>query len=176
MAGSTSFGQLIQIGHVVPNLEEAVRYWLDRGVGPFYQMTHVGLPVQVYRGEPTDVDVGVAISYSGPIQIELIVQHNDAPSLYRDFLAEHPEGGLHHLAFLTDSLEAAIAEAEALGTPMVQQWTDQLGGRSAFLERRSPAEPYVELFEATPTQLGFFEQVEKATQRWDGEEPHRIVG
>jgi len=24
--------------------------------------------------------------------------------------------------------------------------------------------------------LGFFEQIEKATQQWDGDEPHRIVG
>jgi hypothetical protein len=38
--------------------------------------------------------MGVALGYSGPIQIELIVQHNDAPSLYRDFLAERPQGGL----------------------------------------------------------------------------------
>jgi len=176
MAGSTSFGQLLQFGHVVPDLESGIKYWLDRGVGPFFEMSHVPLPVQVYRGEPTDIDMGVALSYSGPIQIELIVQHNDAPSLFRDFLAEHPRGGLHHVAFLTESLEAAIAEGEALGTPLVQQWTDQLGGRYAYLERRSPAEPYVELLEATPTLLGFFAQVEKEARRWDGEEPHRLVG
>jgi 4-hydroxyphenylpyruvate dioxygenase-like putative hemolysin len=130
----------------------------------------------MYRGEPTDIDMGVALSYSGPIQIELIVQHNDAPSLFRDFLAERPEGGLHHVAFLTESLEAAIAEGESLGTPLVQQWTDQLGGRYAYLERRSPAEPYVELLESTSTLLGFFEQVEKEARRWDGDEPHRLVG
>jgi len=46
----------------------------------------------------------------------------------------------------------------------------------SYLARRSPAEPYVELLEATPTLLGFFEQIEKASQRWDGDEPHRIVG
>jgi len=59
---------------------------------------------------------------------------------------------------------------------MVQQWTDQIGGRYAYLERRSPAEPYIELLEATPTLLGFFEQIEKEAHRWDGEDPHRIVG
>ena len=176
MAGSRSFGQLMQLGHVVPRLEDAINYWVDRGVGPFFEMTHVRLSAQVYRGEPTDIDMGVALSYSGPIQIELTVQHNDAPSLYKDFLVEHPKGGLHHLAFLTESLDAAIVEGDALGTPMVQQWTDQIGCRYAYLERRSAAEPYVELLEATPTLLGFFEQIEKATQRWDGEEPHRIVG
>ena len=104
MAGSTSFGQLMQLGHVVPNLTDAIQYWLDRGVGPFYEMTHVRLAKQLYRGEPTDVDMGVALSYSGPIQIELIVQHNDVPSLYRDFLAERPQGGLHHVAFATARL------------------------------------------------------------------------
>jgi hypothetical protein len=176
MAGSTSFGQLLQLGYVVRDLESGIEYWLNRGVGPFFEMTHVRLPVQMYRGETTNVDMGVALSYSGPIQIELIIQHNDAPSLYREFLADHPEGGLHHISFLTDSLDAAIADAESLGTPVIQQWTDLIGGRSAYLERRSPAEPYVELLEASPTMLGFFEQIEKETRRWDGSDPHRIVG
>jgi len=139
-------------------------------------MTHVRLAKQLYRGEPTDVDMGVALSYSGPIQIELIVQHNDASSLYRDFLAERPQGGLHHVAFATARLDEAIAQGEALGTPVVQQWTDQLGGRYAYLEPASASESYVELLEATPTLLGFFEQIEKAARFWDGDEPHRVVG
>ena len=176
MTGSKSFGRLMQLGHVVPNLEDAVQYWLDRGVGPFYEMTHVRLAKQVYRGAPTDIDMGVALSYSGSIQIELIVQHNDAPSLYKDFLAEHPEGGLHHLAFITESMDEAIAHAGILGTPVVQQWTDQLGGRYAYLEPQTGSESYIELLEATPTLLGFFEQIEKASRFWDGAEPHRIVG
>ena len=139
-------------------------------------MRHVRLPEQVYRNEPTDVDMSVALSYSGPIQVELIQQHNDAPSLYRDFLKERPEGGLHHLAFVTEKLDDAIAQGEAIGTPMAQQWTDQLGGRYAYLERTSDGEPYVELLEATPTLLGFFEQIQKTCARWDGEDPHRVVG
>jgi hypothetical protein len=123
-----------------------------------------------------NVDMGVALGYSGPIQIELIVQHNDAPSLYRDFLAERPQGGLHHVAFATARLDEAIAQGEALGTPVVRQWTDQLGVRYAYLEPTAASESYVELLEATPTLLGFFEQIEKAARFWDGDEPHRIVG
>jgi hypothetical protein len=104
------------------------------------------------------------------------VQHNDAPSLYRDFLAERPQGGLHHVAFASARLDEAIAQGEALGTPVVTQWTDQLGGRYVYLEPTSASESYVELLEATPTLLGFFEQIEKAARFWDGDEPHRIVG
>jgi hypothetical protein len=104
------------------------------------------------------------------------VQHNDAPSLYRDFLAERPRGWLHHVAFATARLDEAIAQGESLGTPVVQQWTDQLGGRYAYLEPTAASESYVELLEATPTLLGFFEQIEKAARFWDGDEPHRIVG
>ena len=133
------------------------------------------MKLPVAKIEPTDVDISVAISYSGLIQVELILQHNDARSLYRDFLAERPEGGLHHLAFVTHDLDAAAVEAEQLGTPIVQQWGDQLGGRYAYLDRTG-TEPYVELLEATPTLLGFFEQIERACAEWDGENPHRIVG
>ena len=176
MEGRGCFGKLLQLGYVVPKLKPAIAYWIDRGVGPFFEMTHVRLPVQEYRGEPTAFDIGVALSYSGPIQIELTIQHNDAPSLYRDFLAEHPEGGLHHIGFVTESIDEAVAHGESIGTPAVQQWSDQLGDRYAYLDRLSPAQPYVELLGATPTLLGFFEQVEKAARRWDGEETHRIVG
>jgi hypothetical protein len=83
MAGSTSFGQLLQLGHVVPDLKEGIKYWLDRGVGPFFEMSHVPLPAQMYRDEPTDIDMGVALSYSGPIQIELIVQRWDGDEPHR---------------------------------------------------------------------------------------------
>ena len=136
MAGSKSFGRLMQLGHVVPNLEDAIQYWLDRGVGPFYEMTHVRLAKQVYRGAPTDIDMGVALSYSGSLQIELIVEHNDAPSLYKDFLVEHPEGGLHHLAFITETMDEAIADAaRVLRTD--REGESVLGRRGTTPARRS---------------------------------------
>lgn len=170
------FGELLQLGHVVTDMAAAIEHWTSRGVGPFYEMTHVPLPEQMYRGKPTDVDMSVSLSYSGAVQIELIVQHNEAPSLYRDFLEERPGGGLHHIAFLTEQLDQAVAYGTEIDTPLLQQWTDRLGGRYAYLERRSAADPYIELLEVTPTLLGFFEHVQKACARWDGTRPHRIVG
>lgn len=176
MPQSAPFGELIQLGHVVTDMATAIDHWTSRGVGPFYEMEHVPLPEQLYRGKPTDIDMSVALSYSGPIQVELIMQHNEAPSLYQDFLQEHPVGGLHHIAFLTEQLEEAIAYGSELGTPMLQQWTDRLGGRYSYLDRRTSADPYFELLEVTPTLLGFFEHVQKACARWDGTRPRRIVG
>ena len=41
-----------------------------------------------YRGTASGVDMQVAVAQAGPVQIELIQQHCDRPSVYRD-LVEH---------------------------------------------------------------------------------------
>ena len=103
---SRLFGPVIQLGYVVPDIQIALKHWIDViGVGPFFLFEHMHPPEAEYRGNPTDVDISAAFSYSGEQQIELIVQHNSAPSVYADFLASHPEGGLHHFAFDAESRE-----------------------------------------------------------------------
>ena len=54
-----------------------------------------------YRGEPSPLEVSIALANSGALQIELIQQRNDAPSMYRDFLSRESRGGLHHVAYWT---------------------------------------------------------------------------
>lgn len=46
----------------------------------------------------------IALANSGPLQIELIQQRNDAPSMYRDFLAEGHEG-LQYVAYWTEDFD-----------------------------------------------------------------------
>ena len=45
-----------------------------------------------YKGQPSPVDVSLALANAGTLQIELIQQRNDAPSLYLDFLRAGHEG------------------------------------------------------------------------------------
>ena len=51
-----------------------------------------------YKGQPSPVDISLALANSGTLQIELIQQRNDAPSLYLDFLQAGHEG-LQHLGY-----------------------------------------------------------------------------
>lgn len=56
----------------------------------------------------------------GPgMQLELI-QPNDKPSTWRNFLVEHGEG-IHHVAFQVKDSKASRANAEAAGLKLVQR-------------------------------------------------------
>ena len=97
---SRHFGKITQNGYVVRDIEAAMRHWSEvLGVGPWFYLEHTPIEEFEYRGAPSDCDVAIALANSGPLQIELIQQHNDAPSLYRDFLAAGNEG-LQHIAYL----------------------------------------------------------------------------
>ena len=108
---------ITQMGYVVVDLEAAMAKWTDTlGVGPFTIIPHVAVDDGLYRGSPTQVDISVATADSGGIQLELIEQHNDVPSCYRDLFAKGEEG-LHHVAIHTHDYDAEVARYETLGCP-----------------------------------------------------------
>lgn len=76
-----------------------MHHWTERlGVGPFFHVERAPIEDFRYMGEPSDLEASIALANSGGLQIELIEQRNDAPSMYRDFLAAGNEG-LQHVAY-----------------------------------------------------------------------------
>ena len=103
---SRRFGKLRQNGYVVRDIEAALRHWTEvLGIGPFFYFERVPIEEFRYRGEPSPLDVSIALGQSGALQIELIQQRNDAPSMYKDFLDAGHEG-LQHVAYWTESMDA----------------------------------------------------------------------
>ena len=49
-------------------------------------MEHLDLNDVYYNGNDTNIDFSVALAYSGDIQIELIKQHCETPSIYNDYV------------------------------------------------------------------------------------------
>lgn len=90
---SRLFGPVIQQAYVVPDVDQAMRHWLARGIGPFY-IEHRQLR-GLHDGKPVLADISAAFAYSGDQQIEVIQVHNDVPSVYRQFIDANPQGGLH---------------------------------------------------------------------------------
>jgi hypothetical protein len=87
---SRLFGGVIQNGYVVRNIEAAMRHWIDvLGVGPWFYIDHLPVADFQYKGQPSPVDVSLALANSGTLQIELIQQRNDAPSLYQSMAEDH---------------------------------------------------------------------------------------
>ena len=124
-------GAIRQIGYVVTDLDQAMQGWLDLGVGPWFVIR--GLQMRaLYRGEPCETTISMALSNSGEMQIELIAQQDDTASIYTEFLrAEGP--GYHQLAYWTEDFEATMTAVEQAGWPVVWSGGEGFGVRFAYL-------------------------------------------
>ena len=93
---SRLFGPMRQVGIVVRDIEKAMRHWVEVcGVGPWFYAEQLPMDEFRYKGRIYDLKVSIALANSGDVQLELIQQRNDVPSLYRDFLAAGHEGMQH---------------------------------------------------------------------------------
>jgi catechol 2,3-dioxygenase-like lactoylglutathione lyase family enzyme len=110
-----------QVAILVGNLEEAVeQYWKLFGIGPWHFYTY-GKPLvkrMTYHGAPGEYRMRIALSYLGPLRIELI-EPLEGDTVYADFVREHGHG-VHHFGLLVEDMQEAIAEAEAAGLEMTQ--------------------------------------------------------
>jgi len=111
---------IAQVALVVPNLEEAVEnYHKLFGIGDWHFYTY-GKPLvkrMTYHGQPSEYKMRVALSYLGPMRIELI-EMVEGDTVYAEFVKEHGYG-VHHFGVLVEDMEAAIAQAEAAGLSMI---------------------------------------------------------
>jgi hypothetical protein len=71
-----------------------------------------------YRGEPAEYSMRLALSYLGPLRIELI-ELGEGDTVYADHVREHGYG-VHHFGILVDDIQAALTDAEAAGLKMTQ--------------------------------------------------------
>ena len=114
---------LAQVGFIVKDIEETKRKWaafLGVDVPETQLCGDYGITQTVYEGRPAPkANALLAFFDVGPgLQIELI-QPNEEPSTWRDFLNQHGEG-MHHLAFQVRDSAAQVASAEAAGLRLVQ--------------------------------------------------------
>jgi hypothetical protein len=169
-------GPVDQLGYVVEDIEGAMDHWVERlGVGPFYFMPSPPMQDLTYRGVATGARIAVALSFSGPLQIELIEPLDDEPTPYRDFLAAHGTG-LHHLARFVDDYDDTVAGYAARGME------PYFGGRGltekqrfCYFDTETHGGTCSELIE-TVEFSGFFNAIRAAASDWDGSDPIRTVG
>lgn len=164
-----------QIAWVVDDLDAAVRHWQQTaGLGPFFMGSHVGglFGDPQHRGRPTAVDISCAIAQAGPVQIELIKQHDDAPSPYRDVFAAG-ESGMHHICGLVDDVAAECRRYESLGFGIV--FTATVGGQTpvAYVDTRPMIGCMTELMGRQGLVAQMFAAVAKTAADWDGTDPIR---
>src|SRR5713101_108859 len=121
---SHRFGSIRQIAFVVHDLELALQYWTQTlGVGPFFVLRRLSPETFRYQGKPSPPPcLSIALGNSGDVQVELIQQHDEQPSAYRDFLASGREGLQHVASWLTRAeFDATMARLLAAGAVVAHE-------------------------------------------------------
>ena len=168
-----ALGPIVQLAYVPNDLDAALRHWTRNvGAGPFFTLNHVAYREARYRGQRVDIDFSMAVGYWGDMQIELVQQHNDAPSIYREFLERTGEG-LQHVGALVPDLDAAL-DANGWRSRIVQDGTTAIGQRFAYVDTVRHDGTMLELIETTPKILAAFEHMKRAAREWDGTDPIRV--
>ena len=137
--------RISHIGIAVRDLDEALRLYRDA----------LGLEL-VHVEEIPDQQVRVAMlrtgSAVGQPRIELLVPLA-AESPVGRFLAKQPAGGVHHIAYRVEDVEAALGELRSAGVALIDQAPRRGAGgaRIAFLHPRSTAGVLTELCQEDPS-------------------------
>jgi hypothetical protein len=104
----------------VAEVDEAVKGWLQIGVGPWLLLKGAKLSGYEYKGESSTPNLDVAFAQVGSLQLEVIQPPSDEKSSYRD-IVEAGAQGLQHIGWFVDDLPAAIEAAGAGGGSMLQK-------------------------------------------------------
>jgi hypothetical protein len=172
-----AFGPVMQIAFVPEDFDAAIRYWTETvGVGPFYLLEHVSLENVKYRGAPSAIDFSMAIGYWGDVQIEFIVQHNDAPSIYKAW-RDAGKSGVHHYCILTEDVGAARLLCEAQDIPVLQEGTLPGGaGEVLYVDAGEAMGGLLEILRLPQASLDLFAWMKDQAKNWDGSDPLRRLG
>ena len=116
--------QLGQIAWVVSDIQAAEKFFQDvMGVRSFVKLENIRAEdtAGTYYGKTGDYVFHLYMAYSGGTLIE-IIQPVSGQSIFRDYLDEHPEGGVQHIAYIVSDAEFnnSISELTKKGYKVIQ--------------------------------------------------------
>lgn len=169
---SRRLGAVVQTAYVVKDIHDAIRHWSSNlGVGPFYLLERLKYPEGEVDGTSGCPEISLAFAYSGDLQIELMQQHDDEPSVIHSY-PPSPINGLHHIGILSDDFRADEARLIANGLRPVGSLVSELGVRAGFFHGGPQCGGLVELVEINELVTGFFDALKRASTEWDGVTPY----
>lgn len=172
----TSLGEVMQLAYVPGDFDAALKFWIETmGAGPFFALDHVALEDVHYQGKPANIDFSLVLGYWGDIQIELIRQHNDTPSIYKSWRDEDHEG-LHHVCILVDDMAAARTAVANAKARIAQEGKVSGGGEVIYVDTGGGLGTMVEILKPAPGGREFFAMMRDAARNWDGKDPVRRLG
>ncbi len=140
-----------QVGFIVKDIRKSAEGFAKLFGTEVPPITDCGTPESgtIYRGAPSpNAKCKQAFFELVPgVDLELI-EPNEEPSTWREYLDEHGEG-IHHLGINVDDTEKAVKECEAIGLKMVQRGTyDDKSGQYTYLDGNDVCGCIIELLES----------------------------
>ena len=158
---------LFQYAYFVEDLEKSAEHWARSvDAGPFFVGAHHKADTFSYRGQPIEADVTYAFGYAGDCQIQLIQQHDDLPSIYRDM---YPNGtyGFHHVAsFVKDYVgerDRLIAQGHVMACELTANEIT-----ACYFDTRATQGCFTELHSYSDRIAATFDRWHQAHLEWDG--------
>ena len=168
-------GPLRQLGMIVRDLEQAIDHFVNvLGIGPFVVMPELQFADYNYRGtQMTGPVCTLAFAQTETVQIELIRQHDDVPSAYKDF-TDAGGDGLQHVCVWPDNVDEFEAWRQDLlnrGLIVVHEGHVE-GSPLRFCYMEKPGAAWYPMIEISEGNFPLLEQVwanlRKANAEWDG--------
>lgn len=173
---SRLFGPVRQNGYVVRDIHAAMDHWINvMGVGPWFYIDRVKTDYFRHRGQDAAVEMSIALANAGELQLELIQQRNETPSMYKEFLDAGHEG-LQHVAFWSTSYQQLYDQSLARGLKVGHE--GQIGGeqgRFAYFDSAAHPGSVIEISDISGNKGRFFDHIRRIAADWDGADPIRIV-
>lgn len=164
----------VQFAYTTPDIQRDMAEFTKRlGVGPWFVTGPFSPKQALYRGRPTELEITLAVGFTGQMTVELIQQHNDVPSVYTETVSRQGHG-FHHWGICTDRFDAEIARYEADGDGVAFTDISPRGMRIAYVDTTSRMPGMIELMESTPALQETYRMYYDSAQGWDGSEPQRV--
>jgi Glyoxalase/Bleomycin resistance protein/Dioxygenase superfamily len=162
-------GSIIQHAYTVDDIDEGMRLYTERlRIGPWFLIGPFVPAKGVYRGAETKMNLSLAVAFSGPAMVELIEQHDDAPSVYQEAKKARGGHGFHHWAIGACDFDAAAARHRALGYEAAFSDISPRGVRVVYFDTTRDLPGMLEIIEMTADAEEQYRTMYQAAQDWDG--------
>lgn len=174
-----NFGQPVngycQLGFIVEDIHAAMASFTRHvNAGPWFFMEGMQIKNVKYRGQTTQIDASLANGNAGHLQIELIQQNNDAPSVFTEIITTRGYG-LHHQGIAVRDFDAQLEKFEAMGYEVVAYGENDIPVRAAYLDTKGNFPTFLEIMETNETVETLFAAMYHASVGWDGSQPVRRI-
>ncbi len=158
-----------QTAFIVNDIDEAIEKRMKQfGIGPFfYNYYEDEFTKMSYRGQPSRLDMKLALTYVNGIQFELIQPMSKEPNCYRDMYPEGQEG-FHHMCCWSHDLPGDLEHYAKHGCETLN--LGEVGGEInfAYVDTRPMMNCMMEVLEFRQDVFDYFEVMRAEVENWDG--------